>query len=113
MLDSEDVSSVPILSPQLLMPYLTSKKNWVSRLNRSSILKIVLFIVILVLVGNAVAVSRDYQDSWVLEGLEIPFVLFVAIYALAFFSEKKIPSMVFLAVIGRLIFLLIPNLKYD
>jgi len=76
-------------------------------------LKIVLFIVILVLLSNAVAISRDYQDSWVLEGLEIPFVIFVATYALAFFSEKKIPSMVFLAVIGRLIFLLIPNLKYD
>ena len=65
-----------------------------------------------VLLVNAVVISRDYQDSWILEGLEIPFVLFVATYALAFFSEKKVPSMVLLAVIGRFIFLLIPNLKY-
>jgi hypothetical protein len=68
--------------------------------------------VITVLLGNAVAISRDYQDSWILEGLEIPFAIFVVTYALAFFSEKKIPAMVFLAVIGRLTFLLIPNLKY-
>lgn len=68
---------------------------------------------IIVLLGNTVAISRDYQDSWTLEGLEIPFVLFVATYALAFFSEKKVPSMVLLAVIGRVTFLLIPNMKYN
>jgi len=67
---------------------------------------------IMVLLGTVVAISRDYQDSWVLEGLEIPFVLFVATYALAFFSEKRVPMMVTLAAIGRCTFLLIPNLKY-
>ncbi len=76
-------------------------------------LKIVLFIAIIVLLGNSVVISRDYQDSWILEGLEIPFVLFVATYALAFFSEIKISWMISLAVIGRFIFLLIPNLKYN
>jgi hypothetical protein len=72
----------------------------------------VLLISIAVLLGNAVVISRDYKDSWILEGLEIPFVLFVATYALAFFSEKKVSSMVLLAVVGRVTFLLIPNLKY-
>ena len=78
----------------------------------SRLLKLVLIIEIIVLLGNAVAISRDYQDSWILEGLEIPFMLFVATYALAFFSEKRISWMIALAVIGRCVFLLIPNLKY-
>ena len=81
-------------------------------LDTSRILSLVLIIEIVVLFGNAVILSRDYQDSWILEGLEIPFVLFVATYALAFFSEKRISWMVALAVIGRCVFLLIPNLKY-
>jgi hypothetical protein len=81
-------------------------------MNLSSILKILLLITIVILLCNAVAVSRDYQDSWILEGLETPFVLFVVAYTLAFFSGKKVPAMVALAVVARCIFLLIPNLKY-
>jgi hypothetical protein len=81
-------------------------------LNKSKILKLILIGVIVILIGNAIAISRDYQDSWILEGLEIPFVLFVVTYALAFFSEKSALSLVALAVIGRAVFLLIPNLKY-
>jgi hypothetical protein len=65
-----------------------------------------------VLLLNAVAISRDYQDSWVLEGLEIPFILFVVTFSLAFFSEKKESVLVGLAVGVRIVFLLIPNLKY-
>ena len=78
----------------------------------SRILKLILLIEIIVLLTNAIFISRDYQDSWILERLEIPFVLFVATYALAFFSEKRVSLMVALAVIGRCVFLLIPNLKY-
>lgn len=81
-------------------------------LDMARISKFVLIIAAMFLITNAVAISRDYQDSWILEGLEIPFVLFVATYALAFFSEKRISWMVALAVIGRCVFLLIPNLKY-
>jgi hypothetical protein len=81
-------------------------------LDKSHILKLALIIEMIALLGAAAAISRDYQDSWILEGLEIPFVLFVATYALAFFSEKRISLMVTLAVIGRCVFLLIPNLKY-
>jgi len=58
-------------------------------LDRSSLLKSVLLIEIIILLGNAVAILRDYEDSWILEGLEIPFMLFVATFALAFFSEKS------------------------
>lgn len=81
-------------------------------LDKSKILRLVLIGVIIVLTASALAISRDYQDSWILEGLEIPFALFVAVYALTFFSEKSISWMVALAVIGRFVFLLIPNLKY-
>jgi hypothetical protein len=44
--------------------------------------------------------------------LEIPFILFVTTYALAFYSEKKVSWMVTLAVVGRCVFLSIPSLKY-
>jgi len=66
----------------------------------------------MLLIGNTVAISRDYQDSWILEGLEVPFILFVITYAIAFFRETKTLRMVVLAAIGRTVFLLIPNLKY-
>lgn len=81
-------------------------------MNRNRTLKIALFIATVILLGNAVAISRDYQDSWVLEGLELSFLLFVVTYAAAFFSERRTSWMVILAIIGRTIFLLIPNLKY-
>jgi hypothetical protein len=67
---------------------------------------------IAVLTCMALALSRDYQDSWVLEGLEISFLLFIVAYASAFFLEKRIASLVTLASVGRIVFLLIPNLKY-
>jgi len=74
--------------------------------------KLLLVIALVVLIGNTLVISRDHQDSWVLEGLEIPFVLFVVTYMVAFFSERKPSRMVMLAIIGRTVFLLIPNLKY-
>ena len=74
--------------------------------------KIALFIFVAILLSNAIVISRDYQDSWVLEGVEISFTLFVMTYILAFFYEKKTLWMVTLAIVGRTTFLLIPNLKY-
>ncbi len=44
--------------------------------------------------------------------MEIPFLLFVTTYALVFFLEKSVPWTVALAVAGRCMFLLIPNIKY-
>jgi hypothetical protein len=76
------------------------------------LLEIILIAAAVILLLNAAAISRDYQDSWTLEGLEIPFGFFVGIYVLTFFVEKKVSSMLILAVMGRLVFLLIPNLKY-
>jgi hypothetical protein len=81
-------------------------------MNKLVILRIILLISIVILLGAAVAISRDYQDGWILEGLEIPFLLFLAAFALTFFLEKKESLLVGLAVLGRIVFLLIPNLKY-
>lgn len=81
-------------------------------MNKGNTLKIALLIAIVTILGNAAAVSRDYGDSWILEGLEIPFLLFVIAYAVTFFSERRMSWMVVLAIIGRTVFLLIPNLKY-
>lgn len=83
------------------------------RLNVSRISKLFLLIAIMLLIGNTVAISRDYQDSWILEGLELPFALFVIAYAVAFLLEKRALILVVLATVGRAVFLLIPNLKYD
>lgn len=82
------------------------------RLKMSRLLKIMLILAAVILLGNAAAISRDYQDSWILEGLEIPFILFVAVFVMAFSSEKKELSLVGLAVLARTVLLLIPNLKY-
>jgi hypothetical protein len=71
-----------------------------------------LIVAVVLLIINSVAISRDYQDSWILEGLEIPFVFFVITYVAAFFSERRLSRMVLLAIVGRTVFLLIPNLKY-
>ena len=63
-----------------------------------SFMKFALIIVIIILLCNVVIVSKDYQDSWILEGLEISFALFMATYSLTFFSEKKVSWMVSLAI---------------
>jgi hypothetical protein len=75
-------------------------------------MRLLLIVTIAVLLYNAAAISRDYQDSWILEGLEIPFLLFVVAFSLTFFSEKRVSLLVVIAVVGRIVFLLIPNLKY-
>lgn len=82
------------------------------RINHSLVSKIFLAIAIVILIGTAYFISRDYQDIWVLEGLEIPFVLFVLTFAAAFFLEKRISCRVTIAVIGRAVFTLIPAVKY-
>ena len=88
------------------------KEKRVFRLKPLYILRIVLLIATVILFSNAVAISRDYQDSWVLEGLEIPFAAFVICYAMTFFSEKRMTWLVALATICRSVLTLIPNLKY-
>lgn len=65
------------------------------------------------LLSAAAAISRDYQDSWILEGLEIPFVAFMITYAAYVFIENKISWLIAFALIVRSTIALLPNLKYD
>ena len=79
----------------------------------SRILKLILIVELIVLLGNAVAISRDYQDSWILEGLEIPFVAFMITYAAYVFIENKISWLIAFTLMVRSVIALLPNLKYD
>jgi hypothetical protein len=81
-------------------------------MKRDFVLRLVLLFSVIFLIGNSLVVSRDYQDSWNLEGLEIPFLLFVVTFTSTFFSEKRESLLVAIAIVGRIVFLLIPNLKY-
>ncbi len=76
------------------------------------VLRFVLIAEIVVLLCSAIAASRDYQDSWVLEGLEVPFAVFMITYTISFLFEKNAKWLVLFAVICRITILLIPNLKY-
>jgi hypothetical protein len=78
----------------------------------SFVSKIILTVAIIVLIGTAYSMNRDYQDIWILQGLEIPFVMFVVTFAFAFYVEKRVLLRVALAVLGRTIFMLIPAVKY-
>jgi hypothetical protein len=81
-------------------------------LNYKLLLRVATFLSLLFLIGNAILIRRDFQDSWILEGLEIPFILFVLFFSISFFSEKKTSYIVAMAIVGRIVFSLIPNLKY-
>ena len=82
------------------------------KINPSLLSKILLAVAIIGLLGTAYSINRDYQDIWILQGLEIPFTIFVVTFAFTFYLEKSILRRVTLAVLGRMIFMLIPTLKY-
>jgi hypothetical protein len=81
-------------------------------MDRSLASKIFLVGALIVLIGTAYSMNRDYQDSWILEGLEIQFVLFVVTFVFAFYFEKSVSWRVALAVFARFVFILIPAVKY-
>lgn len=81
-------------------------------LSRLHILRLALIIEMIVLFANAAAISRDYQDSWILEGLEIPFVAFVTTYIIYIFIETDIKWIIPFTVIFRVVIGVLPNLKY-
>ena len=76
-------------------------------------LRVMLIIEALLLLATATASTRDYQDSWILEGLEIPFSVFIVTYVVYVFAEGNIQWIVLFALIFRSVFVLLPNLKYE
>lgn len=75
-------------------------------------LKIALIVETIVLLGTAIAIRRDYQDTWILEGLEVPFVLFMMTYLIYGFTENNLKWIILFALTCRSIIVLLPNLKY-
>jgi len=75
-------------------------------------LRIALIVEIAILLTNVIAINRDYQDIWILEGLEIPFVILMITYVIYAFVEKNIGWTVFFALIFRSVLGVLPNLKY-
>ncbi|MFX0204263.1 MAG: hypothetical protein ACFFCW_49835 [Candidatus Hodarchaeota archaeon] len=81
-------------------------------MDKIRIMRLVLFVELVVLLGSAVAISRDYQDSWILEGLEVPFAVFIVTYIGYFMIEKRLNWLISFALIAHTTLILIPNLKY-
>jgi len=81
-------------------------------LNRFHILRLALVIEVIAIIVSAAAISRDFQDGWVLEGLEIPFAIFVTTYIIYVFVETEVRWIITFAVIFRVVIGLLPNLKY-
>jgi hypothetical protein len=78
----------------------------------SSLLRIALAVEIVALLIVAVSLARDYQDAWPLEGLEIPFLIFIATFLAYFFVEKRLSWILIVVIVVRLVLVAIPNLKY-
>lgn len=75
-------------------------------------LRVMLIIEVLFLLATAIASTRDYQDAWILEGLEIPFSVFIVTYVVYVFAESNIQCVVLFVLIFRSVFMLLPSLKY-
>ncbi len=58
------------------------------------------------------SISRDYQDCWILEGLELPYAIFIITSIFYFMIERQSNWLILLTVIVRATLSLIPNLKY-
>ena len=73
----------------------------------------VLFIVeTIALLGAAVAIRRDFQDSWILEGLEFPVIALSITFVIYVFAEDKVAWIMVFALIYRLALVSLPGLKY-
>jgi len=81
-------------------------------LDKRKLIRLIVATEIIVLLSSALAISRDYQDSWILEGLEVPFAVFIVTYIGYFMVEKRFSWLIAFALITHATFLLIPNLKY-
>jgi hypothetical protein len=64
------------------------------------------------LLGAAVALRRDFQDSWILEGLEFPVIALSITFMIYVFAEDKVAWIVVFALIYRLALVSLPGLKY-
>jgi hypothetical protein len=80
---------------------------------KAHILRFLLMVEAVALLSFAWINSIDYQDQWILAGLEIPFIVFVATYAILFYKERNANWMIIYALLFGLVAILIPNVKYN
>jgi len=79
----------------------------------SYILQSLLIVEIFLILSSGYSNSIDYQDEWILKGLEIPFAFFMITYAIYIHNENRIAWIVIFALICRSAILIIPNIKYN
>ena len=77
-----------------------------------NLLRIGIIIELAYLLENSFSLVRDYQDAWILSGVEAPFILYVMSLVLLFLFEDDPYILLAYSILGRISFLLIPNLKY-
>lgn len=81
-------------------------------MNKLSLIRIIIIVEAIMLLIYTSSISRDYQDGWVLEGLEIPYAIFIITSIFYFMIEKQSNWLILLVLIIRSTLLLIPDTKY-
>ena len=79
----------------------------------AGILRIIFFGETIYLLLNCIIQVKDYQDTWVLQGLELPYLFFVTTFIILFLYERDFDYLLIMAILARYTFVLIPNLKYE
>lgn len=82
-------------------------------LSMNYLLKSIFGISILVILTSTFLNRIDYQDSWILNGIELQYVFFIASYFILFLYTNDVNKLLILSIISRFVLLLIPNIKYE
>ena len=81
-------------------------------LNRIKFLSVLYVVFAFVLIYSAAVLQRNYQDSWILEGLEIQLVLVSVPFLLLATSLKSSKKLVLVVASFLILLSIVPNLKY-
>ena len=57
-------------------------------------------------------ISIDHQDSWVLSGIELPYVIVIFTYILFYYLEDNRSNITYFSIMIRMFLIAIPNFKY-
>jgi hypothetical protein len=57
--------------------------------------------------------SVNYQDKWILAGLEIPYLIYIVTLVVLCYYETDYKMIVFISILSRSLLILIPNIKYS
>ena len=79
---------------------------------RNNILGLLIFIEAIMLLINSYNFYLDYQDTWILSGLEVYYFLFLGTFILYCYFEDRLDVLFIFTLVARFTLILIPNLKY-